>query len=117
MSHTDTEMEAEIQEKELNAPRVTLAYINEMLDVRVFYRFEQPQGTTTTFCHTFLDDAFYLTTGRTACVSLDNFDAALGMKYAQSSARDLARDKLFELEGYRLYAELLDDQYGEMSSA
>jgi len=105
MQHNDVEMEAEIQEKKLDAPRITLDYINQLVSERVTYRFEQPKGTTSTFCHAFLDDAFYLVTGRTACVSLDNFDAELGMKFAQQSAANQAQDKLFELEGWRLYTQ------------
>jgi hypothetical protein len=44
---------------------------------------------------------------------LDNFDAELGMELAQQSAANQAQDKLFDLEGYCLYVEMLDDRYGE----
>jgi len=105
MSHNDEAMEQEIQEKNLEAPRVTLAYINGLMD-QMQYRFEQPPGTTSTFCHAFLKGSFYLATGRTACASLANFDEELGRKYAQQEAAQLAKDKLFELEGYRLWIDL-----------
>jgi hypothetical protein len=113
MSHNDAEntMEEDVKALDLSAPRVTLDYINKMLEQRVTYRFDQPIGTTSTFCHAFLDDAFHLDTGFTACVSLSNFDEALGRNYAQINAKNKARDKLFELEGYRLYAQLNANAY------
>lgn len=102
MSHTDEQMEQEIQDKGLEAPRVTLDQIKEMMK-RVQYVFEQPEGTTSTFAHAFLNGDFYLATGHTACVSKENFDVSLGIKYAQEQAAQKAQDKLWELEGYNLY--------------
>lgn len=102
MSHTDEQMEQEIQDKGLEAPRVTLDQIKEMM-TRVQYVFEQPEGTTSTFAHAFLNGDFYLATGHTACVSKENFDVSLGIKYAQEEAAQKAQDKLWELEGYNLY--------------
>lgn len=102
MSHTDEQMEQEIQDKGLEAPRVTLDQIKEMMK-RVQYVFEQPEGTTSTFAHAFLNGDFYLATGHTACVSKENFDVSLGIKYAQEAAAQKAQDKLWELEGYNLY--------------
>lgn len=102
MSHTDEQMEQEIQDKGLEAPRVTLDQIKEMMK-RVQYVFEQPEGTTSTFAHAFLNGDFYLATGHTACVSKENFDVSLGIKYAQEEAAQKAQDKLWELEGYNLY--------------
>lgn len=102
MSHTDEQMEQQIQEKGLTAPRVTLDQIKEMMK-RVQYVFEQPEGTTSTFAHAFLNGDFYLATGHTACVSKENFDVSLGIRYAQEEAAQKAQDKLWELEGYNLY--------------
>ena len=102
MSHTDEQMEQEIQDKGLEAPRVTLDQIKEMMK-RVQYVFEQPEFTTSTFAHAFLDGDFYLATGHTACISKENFDPSLGIKYAQEEAAQKAQDKLWELEGYNLY--------------
>ena len=93
--------EAEIVAKCLTAPRVTAAQIQALMD-KLTWRYEQPEGTTSTFAHAFLG-RFYLATGHSACVSPENFDAALGMKYAREQAEGKARDKLWELEGYRLY--------------
>lgn len=102
MSHTDEQMEQQIQEKGLTAPRVTLDQIKEMMK-RVQYVFEQPEGTTSTFAHAFLNGDFYLATGHTACVSKENFDVSLGIRYAREEAAQKAQDKLWELEGYNLY--------------
>lgn len=102
MSHTDEQMEQEIQDKGLTAPRVTLDQIKAMMK-RVQYKFNQTEGTTSTFAHAFLDGEFFLATGHSACVSKENFDAELGREYAQSNAEKHAQDKLWELEGYNLY--------------
>lgn len=94
--------EAEIVAPGLTAPRVTAEQINALMDT-VTWRYEQPEGTTSTFAHAFLG-RFYLATGHSACVSPENFNADLGMKYAREQAEGKARDKLWELEGYKLFA-------------
>lgn len=102
---TDEAMEQEILTKGLTAPRVTLDHVRDMLP-RVQYRFEQPPGTTLTLCHAFLDDTFYLGSGTSACVSPENFNAEMGESNAHKNALRIATDKLYELEGYRLWQEL-----------
>jgi len=101
----DQAIEDQIEAKGLNAPRISLAHVQEMRR-RVFYRFEQPVNTTTTFCHAFLDGTFYLGSGHSACVSPENFDAQVGQDAAMRKAQQVATDKLYELEGYRLWAEM-----------
>lgn len=96
----DQRAEAEIVALGLTAPRVTAEQINALMDT-VTWRYEQPEGTTSTFAHAFLG-RFYLATGHSACVSPENFNADLGMKYAREQAEGKARDKLWELEGYAL---------------
>lgn len=103
----DQEMEDRIVAKGLTAPRISLDHVSDMVADRVSYRIEQPRGTTSTFAHAYLDNAFYLATGHTACVSPANFDPDLGQQYAVKKARALASDKLYELEGYVLYTELM----------
>lgn len=98
----DQAVEQEIQAKDLNAPRITPEDI-EALAGDVVYVVEQPSGTTSTFCHAYLYGSFYLASGHSACVSPANFDAELGMRIATKKARESARDKLWELEGYRLF--------------
>lgn len=102
MSDHDQKFEQEILDKGLTAPRVTFDSIQALMN-RVVYVSHVPAGTTSTFVHAFLDGKFFLATGYTACVSLENFDAALGEKYAKDKAVTAARDKLWELEGYALF--------------
>lgn len=100
---TDDAIETEVKAKGLDvAPRITKHQIDDLMD-RVHYHFEIPAGTTSTFCHAFLDGKFHLGTGHSACVSPENFNAAMGTKLARSKAAQIARDKLWELEGYALF--------------
>lgn len=93
----------------MNAPRITREHI-EALRLKLHYVFEQPQGTTSTFCHVYLPGKegrmFYLATGTSACVSPENFNSSIGIDIARSKAGQLAADKLWELEGYALFKEL-----------
>lgn len=94
-------IEAEIQAKSLTAPRVTPEQIDTMM-ARVVYRHAGFHGTTSIVVAAFLDGEFYLGCGHSACVSKENFDPELGFKIAKTNAERLARDKLWELEGYAL---------------
>lgn len=96
----DQRAEAEIVAAGLTAPRVTAEQIQGLM-AKITWLYEQPAGTTTTLAHAFLG-RFYLATGHSACVSPENFNAALGMKYAREQAEGKARDKLWEYEGYAL---------------
>ena len=104
---TDQSVEQEIQAKGLNAPRITPGHINDLME-RVIFNIVVPEGTTSTFAHAYLDGKFYLATGHSACVSPENFDAEIGQKIAMNKAEAMAKDKLWELEGYLLYACLTD---------
>ena len=104
----DQTIEQEIQTKGLNAPRITPGYINELMEQVIFITVV-PEGTTSTFAHAYLDGKFYLATGHSACVSPENFNAEIGQKIALNKAEAMAKDKLWELEGYRLYACLRDN--------
>lgn len=102
-------IEEMIQIKGLTAPRVRPETI-ERLKARVEFRQVVPEGTTSTFIHAFLDGRFFLGSGHSACVSPENFDPAIGHSIAMTKARQAAEDKLWELEGYRLYQNGLDTQ-------
>lgn len=86
-------------------PEVVIALHNT-----VEYVLSQPEGTTSTFCHAYLPGKdgkrFYLTTGISACVHPDLFNAALGIEMAQTKAISQAKDMLWQLEGYHLFKEL-----------
>lgn len=91
------------------APRVTPAQIDGLM-ARVVYTYdERPNGSTVTFAHALLDGQFYLASGTSACVSAANYKPEIGRKLATSNAERAARDKLWELEGYRLRATLMAD--------
>ncbi len=98
---SDASIEEMIQEKKLTAPRISPEHIQALCN-RVSHTFEV-QGTTT-FCHAFLDGKFYLASGFSACVSPENFDLGIGRKIAFENMSTLARNKLWELEGYILYS-------------
>lgn len=103
---SEQQIEQEIQAKGLTAPRITPAMIDQLMR-RVTYKYvECPENTASTFVHAYLDGKFSLATGHSACVSPENFDADVRRKIAENEAVAAARDKLWELEGYRLYREI-----------
>lgn len=104
---TDADIEREIQAKGLTtAPRVTPADIDALM-ARVQYIVPVHAGeTTSTFVHAYLDGKFYLASGHSACVSLENFNEVTGIRIAKGKAETAARDKLWELEGYALHKSL-----------
>ncbi len=108
---TDDAIEQRIQEVGADAaPRVTPGQIDALM-ARVVYTFdERPNGSTATFAHAFLDGAFHLASGMSACVSPANYNSEIGRKIATDNAARLARDKLWELEGYRLRATIASNQ-------
>jgi len=106
----DQQIEKEIHEKGLDkAPRISLDDIKKLMD-RVLYTSQQPYGTTSTHVHGYLDGKFYLASGHSAAVSMENFDIDLGYRIAKDKAEAATKNKLWELEGYRLYAQLKEKQ-------
>lgn len=94
MSTTEKAIEAEIQAKGLNAPRLTPDQIDATIvgiDYHVF------PGTTLTVCCMRLRNGFTVT-GESAAASPENFDTEIGRKIAKNNARD----KIWALEGYLL---------------
>lgn len=89
------------------APRVTPDDIEALMD-RVACVGSVIPGTTSTVLHAFLDEKFYLATAHSACVSEENFSEEVGIQAAQDKLIPMAREKLWELEGYRLYMALQD---------
>ena len=101
---TDTKIEQEIQAKGLTAPRITAEQIQSLIE-KLTWKYEKHESPNVVFAHAFLGD-FYIATGFSKTVSADNFRAELAHKYAQEQAEAKARDKLWELEGYRLFKRL-----------
>lgn len=91
---SDQDIEKEIQDKGLTAPRVTPADIESVIVSEQYHVFK---GTTFTSCLLTLKNGFTVH-GESACVSPENFDAELGRKIA----RDNAKNKIWMLEGYAL---------------
>lgn len=102
----DQTIEEQIQAKDLTAPRITVDHIAKLMD-RVEYTF----GTvgTSTFCHAFLDQRFFLGTGHSACVSPENYDEQIGRDIALRNAQQEAAKQLWALEGYRLFTQLNEE--------
>lgn len=89
---TEQEVEQEIQDKNLNAPRLTPDNIDSTIKSQEYYRVP---NTTTTICALILNNN-YVIVGKSAAVSMENFDEELGRKIAF----DDARDQIWALEGY-----------------
>ena len=97
---TEQEIEREIQEKNLTAPRLTPEHIDRAIIGEQYHVFE---GSQLTVCCLTLKNGFTVT-GESACVSPENFNAEIGRKVA----REKARDKIWALEGYLLKSKLSD---------
>ncbi len=95
-------LEQKLQEKGLNAPRITPADIDGAI---VGERYHVFPGTTMTVCLLTLRNGFYVT-GESAAVSLANFDEQIG----RDIARRNARDKIWSLEGYALRNRLMEKE-------
>ena len=96
----EKEFEKEIQEKKLNAPRLTPQLIDESIIDSDFYVFPKTQLT---ICCLTLKNGFTVT-GESACASPENFNKEIGEKVAF----DNARNKIWALEGYLLKQKLFD---------
>ena len=119
MSNTEQQIEKEIQDKGLNAPRLTPDHIDAVIeDVQYFTAGDGAYGYQTrdetvdtatypealnllTFCVITLKNGFTVT-GESACASPENFDEEIGQKIAY----DNAVNKIWPLEGYLLKEQL-----------
>lgn len=94
----ETDIEKEIIDKKLTAPRITPDHIDSKIKLVEFHVF--PNSCLTVCCMT-LQNGFTVT-GESACASPENFDAEIGEKIA----RENARNKIWMLEGYLLKQKL-----------
>lgn len=94
MTTDEAQLEAEIQRKGLNAPRLTPDLIDQTIMTEQYHVFP---NTTLTVCALTLRNG-YIVTGESAAASPANFDKDIGRKIA----RDNARNKIWGLEGYLL---------------
>lgn len=95
----DTEIEKEIVEKGLTAPRVTLERVQSVIAKEEFHRVTG----TLTVCVLTLQNGFFVT-GESACASPENYDKELGEKIAKGNAMQ----KIWPLEGYLLKQRLFE---------
>jgi hypothetical protein len=91
---SEQQIEAEIQQKGLNAPRLTPADIDAVIAGEQYHVFD---GTTLMVCCLHLRNGFTVT-GESAAASPENFDVEIGRKIARQNARE----KIWALEGYLL---------------
>ena len=96
----DQKMEYEIQNKGLNAPRLTPSHIDSVIKE---IKYHVVPGTSTTICSLVLANGFVVN-GESAAASMENFDKQIGEKISF----DNARDKIWALEGYLLKQKLFE---------
>lgn len=90
----ENELQKEFIAKGLTAPRITPAEIDAAIVAEAYYVF--PGTTLTVVCLTLANG--FTVVGESACASPENFNAEIGRKLA----REHARNKIWQLEGYRL---------------
>ena len=117
----EKQIEQEIQDKGLNAPRLTPDHIDSKIKAIRYlsgnvspafatedYFAREDRGTAClTICILTLENGFTVT-GESACASPENFDKLIGQKIAY----DNARNKIWQLEGYLLKERLYQGVYG-----
>lgn len=102
MSVDEANIEAEIQAKGLNAPRLTPDMISNKIKEIMFHQFP---GTTLTVCALELENGF-IVVGESAAASPENFDREIGRNIAFENARK----KIWAFEGYLLRERLFVQQ-------
>ena len=96
----EQEIEKEIQEKGLTAPRLTPELIDSVLAKPQYHVFGN--SCLTVCCLTLVNG--FTVTGESACASPENFNEEIGRKIAYENARN----KVWMLEGYLLKQRLYD---------
>ena len=99
--NTEAMLEKVINDKGLNAPRLTPQDISDTIVKQTYVIIDD---TTTTVCALTLRNG-YIVTGESAAVSKENFDEEIGREVAFNNARD----KIWSLEGYLLKQKLYEE--------
>ena len=92
------------------APLVNPHHIDALME-RVTYIHLRIDGTTTTVVAAVLDGSFVLAVEAASCVDARNFNAEIGVEIATKRAERAAKDKLWELKGWELWAYLQADAH------
>ena len=92
-------IEQQIQDKQLNAPRLTPTDIMNTISKTEYHILTN----VLTVCVLTLNNGFTVT-GESACASPENFDAEIG----ETIAFNNAKDKIWLLEGYLLKQKLFE---------
>lgn len=92
----------------MNAPQITMADIHLKIKSSVYYLLDDGR---TTICQLTLENG-YSVIGKSACVSADNYNQALGEKYAFEDAVNA----VWPLEGYLLKERLYREARGDMNT-
>lgn len=96
--NNEEQLEKQIQEKNLNAPRLTPADIDAVIVGDQYHVFP---NTALTVCCLTLKNGFNVV-GESAAASLENFDEEIGRQVSRQNARS----KIWALEGYLLKQKL-----------
>ena len=98
---SEKEIEKEICDKGLTAPRITPEHLDKKIVAEEYHVF----GGLMTVCCLTLENGFSVT-GESACASPENFDEEIGRKIAFGNARN----KIWALEGYLLKQRLFSGE-------
>lgn len=103
---SEKQIEQEIQAKGLNAPRITPEHIDACIVKEQYHVFE---GTTVTVCLLTLPNGAKVIGHNYGSVSVENQNWDMGRKYA----REMAVEKIWELEGYLLRQQLHESELSD----
>ena len=96
----ENELEKEIQDKNLTAPRLTPDLIDSKIKNKSFHKLTD----VLTVCVLTLENSFTVT-GESACASPENYNQQIGEDIAFANARD----KIWALLGYQLKEKLYQE--------
>jgi len=85
-------------------PHVTAAEIDVLLKRVEVHTTTCNEPTPHVMAIAWLDGKFHLGTAISKSVNPENFNEELGIKYSTEEVLEIAENKLWELEGYRLFA-------------
>jgi len=103
----DTKLETHLSTV-ARGPRVTLGQITVLLDALRYETVVIP-GTTCTVAAAILPNGFVVAIDKSASASPENFNAEIGKRIAIANAREKAKAKLWEFEGYWLKKTVASD--------